>query len=158
MGIPQLPHKVAKKWLIFHDYFSAPKNRIDTASILHFCCAFLINNTYVLVFVFYLRKIIYRQIKKRCSFLNQLPKSIYISRCLYCKAVCITRDFSESQNPRFINESIFKSRTVYNGACTVHQWKSCMWETPCTPSPPCILDHVECRKQPAYWPILPRKR
>ena len=39
---------------------------------------------------------------------------------LYCRAVCITRNFSESQNPRFIIESSFKSRAGYNGACRVN--------------------------------------
>ena len=34
-------------------------------------------------------------------------------------AVFITRNFSEPQNPRFINENSFKSRADYNGACTV---------------------------------------
>ena len=31
---------------------------------------------------------------------------------LYCRVVCITRNFSESQNPRFIIESGFKPRVV----------------------------------------------
>ena len=41
---------------------------------------------------------------------------------LYCRAVwvCITRNFSESQNPRLIIESTFKSRAGYNGAHTVY--------------------------------------
>ena len=33
--------------------------------------------------------------------------------------VCITRNFSEPQNLRFIIESGFKSRAGYNGGCTV---------------------------------------
>ena len=41
-------------------------------------------------------------------------------RCgLYCRAVCITRNISETQYPRFLIQSCFKSRAGYNGACTV---------------------------------------
>ena len=39
---------------------------------------------------------------------------------LYCRAVCITRNFSESQNLRFIIESGFKSRAGYDGARRVY--------------------------------------
>ena len=41
-------------------------------------------------------------------------------RCsLYCRAVCVTRNISQTQYPRFLIESGFKSRAGYNGACTV---------------------------------------
>ena len=44
----------------------------------------------------------------------------YCGYCgLYCRAVCITRNFSELQNPRFIIESGFKSRADYNSTRTV---------------------------------------
>ena len=33
---------------------------------------------------------------------------------LYCRAVCITKNFSEAQNPQFIIKSSFKSRVGYN--------------------------------------------
>ena len=41
---------------------------------------------------------------------------VKLSCGLYCRAVCITRNFSESQNTRFI----IKSR-IFNGACTVYE-------------------------------------
>ena len=49
---------------------------------------------------------------------DNLPKSEKggISCGLYCRAVCITINFSESQNPRFIIKRGFKSRV---GARTV---------------------------------------
>ena len=37
------------------------------------------------------------------------------NRSLYCRAVCIKRNFSLLQNPRFIIESGFQSRAGYNG-------------------------------------------
>ena len=40
----------------------------------------------------------------------------FILSCgFYCRVACITRNFSESQTPRFIFESGFKSRTGHNG-------------------------------------------
>ena len=71
---------------------------------------------------------------KKLNFSNRLCSSMYNfddaflftptlngkSSCgLYCRAVCITRNISESQNPWFIIESGFKSRAGYNGARTV---------------------------------------
>ena len=50
-----------------------------------------------------------------------LCKSEKKSCCLYYKAVCITRNFSEPQNLQFIIKSGFKSRVGYNGACTVSE-------------------------------------
>ena len=40
----------------------------------------------------------------------------YISSALYLRAVCITRNFSETQNPRFLNESGFKSGVGYDAS------------------------------------------
>ena len=54
------------------------------------------------------------------SFLSKREKQEKISCGLYCKAVCITRNFSEPKIPRFIIKSSFKSRAGYNGARTVH--------------------------------------
>ena len=44
-----------------------------------------------------------------------------ISLGLLCIALCITRNFSDPQNPLFIIESGFYSRVSYNGACKVHE-------------------------------------
>ena len=44
---------------------------------------------------------------------------LYQSWGLHCRAVCITRNFSEPQNPQLIIESGFKSRAGYDGARTV---------------------------------------
>ena len=44
----------------------------------------------------------------------------YCGYCgLYCRMVCIKRNFSEPQNLVFIIESSFKSRAGYNGTRTV---------------------------------------
>ena len=44
-----------------------------------------------------------------------------ISLGLLCRALCITRNFCDPQNPLFIIESGFYSRAGYNGPCTVHE-------------------------------------
>jgi hypothetical protein len=41
---------------------------------------------------------------------------------LCCRAACITRNFSKTQNPWLINERGFKSRAAYDGAHTVYQY------------------------------------
>ena len=52
--------------------------------------------------------------------LTRIHQCLLKSLGLYCRAVCITRNFSEPQNPRFIIESGFKSRAGYAGTRTVH--------------------------------------
>ena len=76
--------------LIFHDYFFDAKY----ISLLY------IDITYLLP--------------------NYKPESVKISWDLYCRAVCIAKNFFEPQNPRFIIESNFKSRAGYNSAHTVY--------------------------------------
>ena len=43
-----------------------------------------------------------------------------IENTFYCRAVCITRNFSDSQNPQFIIKSGFSSRAGYYGVCYTH--------------------------------------
>ena len=50
-----------------------------------------------------------------------------ISRGLCCRAAYTAKNFFKTQNPRLINESGFKSRAAYDGACTVGRWVK-IWE------------------------------
>ena len=41
--------------------------------------------------------------------------------CGLCyRAACITKNFLKTHNPQLINESGFKSRAAYDGACMVY--------------------------------------
>ena len=51
----------------------------------------------------------------------RLSKNEKMSCGIYCRALCITRNFSKSQNLRFIIKSGFKPRAGYNGTRTVIQ-------------------------------------
>ena len=70
--------------------------------------------------------------KSTVSYKNESEKIGEISYGLYCRVVCITRNFFEFQNPRFIIESGFKSRADYNGARTVSSYRDilCLKWTP----------------------------
>ena len=50
-------------------------------------------------------------------------------KCGYCRAVYNTRNLFETQNPRFIIESGFKSRAGYNGAHTICRSKTALKTT-----------------------------
>jgi hypothetical protein len=46
---------------------------------------------------------------------------------LYCRAVCITKNFSEAQNPQFIIKSSFKPGVGYNRKQVFLQEKSSIY-------------------------------
>ena len=69
----------------------------------------------ILVFVFFSQK----RWENKVQSIKKKRKQQGKSCSLYCRAVCTTRNFYVPKNPRFIIESGFKSRAVYDGSCTV---------------------------------------